>query len=179
MQVGSNLDSSYLRISGQVMSENSTQNSKDENNTQETEELSPAQQAQVTELQARDTEVRAHEAAHLAAGAGVVTGGANFTYQRGPDNKQYAVGGEVPIDASGGRTPEETISKMQNIRAAALAPSDPSATDYQVASTATMLEMKARIELSQQIREEMQNEDNPYANSNDEDSDESAVDLVA
>jgi hypothetical protein len=43
---------------------------------------------------------------------------------------------------------------MQTIRAAALAPSDPSPTDYKVAATATLLEMKARLELSQALKEE-------------------------
>ena len=54
---------------------------------------------QVQELKARDREVRAHEAAHLAA-AGSLATGVSFTYQRGPDGVQYAVGGEVGIDTS-------------------------------------------------------------------------------
>jgi len=44
---------------------------------------------------------------------------------------------------------------MQLIRAAALAPADPSGTDYRVASTATLLEMKARLELSQELKDEL------------------------
>ena len=175
MQVGSSLSSSYLRINSQP-----TTRTNSENESAKPKELTPAQQAQVTELQARDTQVRAHEAAHLAAGAGVVTGSASFTYQRGPDNKQYAVGGEVPIDASAGRVPEETISKMQRVRTAALAPRDPSSTDYQVASTATMLELKARLELNQLIQEELRNGTNPYATSNNEnDASQGVLDLVA
>jgi len=178
MQIGSSFNASFLRIDGQSLPQNSAQNA-EKNSDAKTKELTPAQQAQITELQTRDTQVRAHEAAHLAAGAGVVTGGANFTYQKGPDNKQYAIGGEVPIDASGGRTPEETIAKMQRVRTAALAPRDPSATDYQVASTAMMLEMKARLEVSQQMQQDLQKNTNPYTAENGDESTQNTLDLVA
>ena len=39
----------------------------------------------VSELKARDRVVRTHEMAHMAAGAGLVTRGASYTYQNGPD----------------------------------------------------------------------------------------------
>lgn len=127
------------------------ENSKDSANTQE---LTPEEEQQVSKLQARDTEVRAHEAAHIAAAGGLAVGGASFSYQRGPDGIQYAIGGEVAIDTSPGKTPEETIIKMQKVRASATAPANPSAQDMRVASTAAMIEMKARMELSQQNSEE-------------------------
>ena len=57
--------------------------------------LSTADLKVVSELKARDQVVRAHEAAHLAAGAGIVTRGASYTYQTGPDGQRYAIGGEV------------------------------------------------------------------------------------
>ena len=82
--------------------------------------LSTADLKVVSELKARDQVVRAHEAAHLAAGAGIVTRGASFSYQTGPDGQRYAVGGEVGINTSPGRTPEETLAKSDRIRAAAL-----------------------------------------------------------
>ncbi len=108
----------------------------------------PALKQMVAELRARDSEVRAHEAAHIAAGGGIVKGGASFTYQKAPDGRLYAVGGEVPIDASEENTPEATIQKMQQVRSAAMAPSNPSPTDYKVAANAMMAEMKARQELA-------------------------------
>ncbi len=114
----------------------------------------PALRQMVSELQARDSEVRAHEAAHIAAGGGIVRGGASFSYQKGPDNKLYAIGGEVPIDASTESTPEATIAKMQQVRSAAMAPSNPSSTDYKVAANAMMAEMQARGELMAQQAEE-------------------------
>lgn len=102
----------------------------------------------VTRMQQRDREVRAHEMAHMAAGAGLVRGGASYSFERGPDGRLYAVGGEVSIDTSPGRTPEETIERAARIRAAALAPADPSAQDHRVAAAASQMEMTARVELA-------------------------------
>jgi len=102
---------------------------------------------QLQKLRSIDTAVRAHEAAHLAAGGGVVRGGANFSYERGSDGKMYAVSGEVPIDTSKGSTPQESIQKAREIIAAALAPANPSGTDHQVAMAAATMEVKAQMEL--------------------------------
>lgn len=116
--------------------------------------LSPDQQAEIEQLKAIDRKVRAHEQAHIAAGGELVEGGPSYTYQSGPDRQRYAVAGEVSIDTSQGRTPEETIPKAERIRQAALAPADPSAQDRQVASFATRMEMEARMELAQKAAEE-------------------------
>ncbi len=118
-------------------------------------ELSADERKMVAELRARDAEVRAHEAAHMAAGGGL-TGGASFTYQVGPDGGRYAIGGEVSIDASPGNTPQETVMKAQRIRAAALAPADPSAQDRAVAAAAARMEAAARGDLAQERATELQ-----------------------
>jgi len=87
----------------------------------------------------------------MAAGGAYVHGGASYSYERGPDGKEYAVGGEVGIDVSPvPNNPSATIRKMETVRAAALAPSDPSAADLSVASEATQIEAKARSDLSRQ-----------------------------
>ncbi|WP_227814579.1 putative metalloprotease CJM1_0395 family protein [Nitrogeniibacter aestuarii] len=104
----------------------------------------------VEELAATDTRVRAHEAAHLAASGGLAQSGANFDMVKGPDGKMYAVGGEVQIDVSPGRTPEETIRKADQIRRAAMAPVDPSAQDYRVAAQAAQMQAQAQQELARQ-----------------------------
>lgn len=103
----------------------------------------------LTKLKARDSHVRDHEAAHIAAGSGYVRGGASYSYQKGPDGRAYAVGGEVGIDTSPlpGK-PEETAAKMVAVRAAAMAPSDPSAADLAVAAAASLAEAQARAEAS-------------------------------
>jgi hypothetical protein len=112
--------------------------------------LSPDAQRQLDKLKETDRLVRAHEQAHIAAGGSLVQGGASFSYQKGPDGRMYAVGGEVSIDTSPGRTPEESIAKARQIRAAALAPADPSPQDRRVAAGAARLEANARAEMQQQ-----------------------------
>ena len=119
------------------------------------QKLSPEEKQLVAKLQARDTEVCAHEAAHQAAGGGLV-GGASFSYQRGPDGKMYAVGGEVPIAFKEGSTPEETIANARQVKAAAMAPANPSPQDYSVASSATTMELKAEHKLLKEKMLELQ-----------------------
>jgi len=103
-------------------------------------ELSDEEQAVVDELRARDAEVRTHEAAHAAIGGGVPT----YVYQRGPDGKRYAVGGEVRIEMRGGPTAQGTADRMRRVRMAAFAPATPSAQDMAVAAEATVREAAAR-----------------------------------
>lgn len=112
--------------------------------------LSEAEKRQVQKLKQRDAEVKNHERAHIAAGGPYVSGGANFQYQRGPDGRNYAVGGEVRIDVAPENSPEGTIRKMQVVRRAALAPADPSPQDRSVAARATQVEARARLEKSRQ-----------------------------
>ena len=83
------------------------------------EELTAEELQYLNELKARDTEVRQHEQAHIAAGGGVVTSGAVFSYQRCPDGRNYATGGDVGIDASPEEKPEDTIAKMEQVQRAA------------------------------------------------------------
>ncbi len=110
-------------------------------------DLTLAQRRQLTELRARDREVRAHEAAHQAA-AGRFAGPVRYEFQRGPDGQRYAVGGEVQIDtAPVPGDPEATIDKMETVRAAALAPANPSAQDRAVAAQASQELVRARAEL--------------------------------
>lgn len=111
-------------------------------------ELSPEALRKVAELQARDRDVRAHEAAHLAAGGALVRGGARFTYQRGPDGRLYAIGGEVSLDAGPESDPRATLAKAERLRTAALAPRDPSPTDRAVAAAAAVMAATAAAQLA-------------------------------
>lgn len=134
-------------------------------------ELSSKEKQEVKKLQARDAEVRSHEAAHVAAGGSLVRGGASFEYTRGPDGRQYATGGEVSIDISKvADDPQKTIDKMQQVRRAALAPADPSAQDRRVASRASRVEAKARQELIKLESEEKQENKVTADNNKDDDS---------
>ncbi|MDR0634962.1 MAG: hypothetical protein LBF91_08300 [Azoarcus sp.] len=110
--------------------------------------LSAADQRRIEEMKATDRAVRAHEAAHMAAGGSLVTSGASYSYETGPDGQRYAVAGEVGIDTSKGRTPEETLIRADRIRAAALAPADPSAQDRAVAAAAAQMAAEARAEIA-------------------------------
>lgn len=121
-----------------------------------TEELSAEERRQVQKLEQRDQKVRAHEMAHMAAGGGLIRGGVKYQYQRGPDGKIYAAGGEVSIDTSSESDPERTIQKMQRVRAAALAPADPSPQDRAVAAAAAQKAQHARAEVAQERMDEMQ-----------------------
>ena len=129
--------------------ENNTQNDDKNAGQKNIGELSREEQRIVSELQAADTNVRAHEAAHMAAGGGL-TSPASYTYERGPDNKMYAVAGEVGISTGEGNTPQESLNKAQTIRRAALAPADPSPQDLKVAAQAASMEMSARAEILQE-----------------------------
>ncbi len=109
--------------------------------------------ALIRELAARDREVRNHEQAHQTVG-GEYAGAAQFSYQLGPDGKQYATGGEVPIEISRENDPSATIEKAEQVRRAALAPAEPSAQDQRVAAVATQLMIEAQAELRAIERQE-------------------------
>jgi hypothetical protein len=113
-------------------------------------QLSDEEQMQISKLKARDTQVRQHEQAHLSASGGLNVSGASYTYQKGPNGVNYAVAGDVKIDISPGRTPEETLARAEKITDAALAPADPSPVDRSVAASAQNMAQQARIELQQQ-----------------------------
>lgn len=118
-------------------------------------QLSQQELAQVRELRTRDREVRAHEQAHASVAGALARGGPSYEYQRGPDGRQYAVGGSVNIDTSAvSGDPQATVAKAQQIKRAALAPAQPSSQDRAVAAAATALEANARAELAQQTQEQ-------------------------
>ncbi|MBI5427646.1 MAG: hypothetical protein HZA02_05115 [Nitrospinae bacterium] len=110
----------------------------------------------VEQLKARDRQVRAHEQAHLSAAGPYAAGGPSFQYETGPDGQQYAVGGEVSIDASEVKgDPEATAQKAQAIQRAALAPADPSGQDVQVAAQAKAMEARAQREAAEKRADEI------------------------
>lgn len=109
-------------------------------------ETDPKVKARISDLVRRDREVRAHEAAHAAVGGAYVRGGPSFSYTTGPDGKRYAAGGEVQIDTS--PVPGDaraTAQKMRVVKAAALAPAQPSGQDLAVAAAASRTEVAAAL----------------------------------
>jgi len=157
---------SYTRLTPPAESSTSISNRSNSINSDDEQQQSQAQRReeqqyqqavdrQVRELSARDREVRAHEAAHAAVGGRYVTGGPSFTYQRGPNGRFYAIGGEVSIDVSAvPANPQATLDKAETVRRAALAPAQPSPQDLRVAASATQLASRARVEIAIQQREQ-------------------------
>ena len=165
--VENNADNSVSSGDKTANAENNTQNNDKNAGQKNIGELSMEEQRMVTELQAADTNVRAHEAAHMAAGGGL-TSPASYTYERGPDNKMYAVAGEVGISTGEGNTPQESLNKAQTIRRAALAPADPSPQDLKVAAQAASMEMSARAQIMQEkMVQNSQNTNNSNETSGD------------
>lgn len=117
--------------------------------TKEIKEDDPQVQQEIAQLRSIEIKVKAHEAAHKAAGS-TMTGPISYSYTRGPDGKNYITGGEVPINISTGSTPQETISRMQQVIQAALAPADPSPQDRAVAAQASTLAQNARQQKSEE-----------------------------
>ena len=108
----------------------------------------PAEAAQIRELAARDREVRQHELAHKSA-AGSLAGAISFDYQRGPDGKLYAVGGEVDIRTTPASSdPADVVAYAEQVIRAALAPAEPSSQDRQVAAQARVMLAEAQAELA-------------------------------
>ncbi|MCF6438387.1 catalase [Pseudoalteromonas luteoviolacea] len=113
---------------------------------------------QLKELKDRDREVRLHEQAHARVG-GQYAGSPSYDYQRGPDGNNYAVGGQVMIDVAPVEgDPQQTIEKMQTVRAAALAPAEPSGADRAIAADATSKIATAQAELAKQSISGSENE---------------------
>lgn len=117
-------------------------------------QLTEQEVAEVARLAQIDRQVRQHEMAHMAAGAGLITSGARYTYRRGPDGRSFAVGGEVGISVAKGQTPQATLARARQIEAAALAPADPSAQDHAVAASAAHMALQAQVELARQQTED-------------------------
>ncbi len=117
-------------------------------------ELSDQEKAELRKLKELDAHVRQHEQAHRTAAGELVIGTTHYDYKTGPDGQRYAVSGDVKIETSKASSgPAETIVKAMKIRMAALAPSDPSSQDRNVAAQAMQMEQEAQLQLAKQKTE--------------------------
>lgn len=136
-----------------------TEEAKDSTKSKESEvktkqnELTDAEKKIVEQMKKRDNEVRIHENQHKSVG-GQYAGSPSYTYERGPDGKQYITEGEVSISLSNESTAEKTIEKMRIVQNAALAPAEPSSADRKVAAEASRIEQIARQEINNRKLEE-------------------------
>ena len=123
--------------------------------------LTEEEKAEVAGLKRRDAETRRHEQAHATAG-GPYAGAPSYTYERGPDGRSYAVAGSTPIDVSPiSGDPSATVRKMETVKRAALAPTEPSAQDRKVAAQAETEMRAARAEATAQSTSELTGETGP------------------
>lgn len=118
----------------------------EEKRSSDGDSLTEEEQEKVDQMQARHDEVKTHEQAHKSAG-GSLAAAPSYTYETGPDGKRYITDGEVQIDTAEEDDPRDTITKMQQVKRAALAPAEPSSQDRKVASEASRIEAQARAEL--------------------------------
>ena len=117
-------------------------------------DLTDEEKQQVAALKKRDAEVKAHEAAHRAAG-GQIAGAASYGYEKGPDGRRYATSGEVPLTIKEDPSnPDATLQNLRTVKRAALAPSRPSSADLRIAAQAEAKMAQVRAEKASQAREE-------------------------
>ncbi|MDR2142161.1 MAG: hypothetical protein LBR11_10315 [Deltaproteobacteria bacterium] len=119
-------------------------------------ELTEEEKKVVEKLKTRDREVRAHEAAHVAASGGLA-GSPTFVFQTGPDGKRYAIGGEVSVQSPGSDDPAQALKDAEAIKKAAEAPASPSSQDRAVAAAAAADIAKLKA-LEQEEKESDQDE---------------------
>ena len=147
-QVQTELQAAFQNVFGQ-QKDNAQDESAGKQDAQDRQQEQQEKQdaAEIEQLKARDQEVRVHEQAHASTG-GQYAGAPQYEYTTGPDNKRYVTDGEVSIDVSEEKTPEETLKKMEQVRAAALAPAEPSSQDLKVAAEASQKATEARSEIA-------------------------------
>ena len=147
-QVQTELQAAFQNVFGQ-QKDNAQDESAGKQGAQDRQQEQQEKQdaAEIEQLKARDQEVRVHEQAHASTG-GQYAGAPQYEYTTGPDTKRYVTDGEVSIDVSEAKTPEETLKKMEQVRAAALAPAEPSSQDLKVAAEASQKATEARSEIA-------------------------------
>lgn len=163
-QDNNNTPNPYTSIDEQAVLETTRQTSPVQQNATTDKQLTPEEQNIVRQLKQTDARVRAHEQAHKSV-AGPLAGPIQYEFTTGPDGRQYAIGGEVDIDASPvPNNPEATIRKMDIVIRAALAPADPSPQDFSVARQAQQTRLQAQRdlrELQEAERQERSGQEDP------------------
>ena len=149
-RIVSSMSPGYLQVNP-YFNENASKFSKDKKSENIAVELDKKEnfneKAVISELKKNERKVLSHEAAHVAAGGGFVSS-PKYSRVLGPDGKSYITGGEVSISVPSSSDPKETIKNMEKVRAAALAPADPSSKDISVAAAAANAQAQAAAELA-------------------------------
>jgi hypothetical protein len=106
-------------------------------------EMDESERQMVSDLEARDREVRSHEQTHAALLGRYAIGGPSYTYQMGPDGRAYAVGGSIMADIGPEATPEATAMKARIFGRAAMGGGESSTADRSVALAANQMGIHA------------------------------------
>lgn len=172
-QQGSQQEGADQEQNQQDQGQNQSADGNNNSERREFGELTPEEEIVLDSMKARHREVVIHEQAHASVG-GQYAGQPSYDYDRGPDGQRYAVAGEVPISVSPiAGDPEATIQKMRQVRAAALAPQNPSIADRKIAAEATRQLNAAYAELNQSVGTEFLQ--NPNQEETPEDANEASL----
>lgn len=109
--------------------------------------------SEIKRMKSWEDHVVAHERMHMLAGGGAV-GAPSYVYKMGPDGKMYITGGEVTLYVPKAATLEGSEVALQNLKKAALAPSDPSPKDMAAAAMATAIIDRVRSMIRQKQMKE-------------------------
>lgn len=92
------------------------------NDDKKLETLSDSQLENVKKKREMDKAITEHEDAHFEVAGDLARSGATYTTETGEDGQEYRVAGKVMIDTGTEADPEKTVSKMKQVKKAALAP---------------------------------------------------------
>ena len=115
------------------------------------EPLSREDAVLLEKLKERDAKVRNHEAEHIMAAGGQAHGLPTYTYQTGPDGRQYAIGGSVNISMLTTGDAKHDARQALTAYRAAMATGEPSSQDMQTA-------MKARAHAAEALMSQQEQE---------------------
>ncbi len=113
--------------------------------TKSPERLSDEERKQLEVLRERDQKVRAEQLAEAVRSG--LSAQVQFTYRLGPDGNRYAIDGHVKHSVAPGSTPEQTIERARELRAAILSGAQPSPRDLKTVAEVDRLEAQAKEQI--------------------------------
>lgn len=107
------------------------------------DDMSESDRELLQRLKQRDAMVRRHENSHMMAAGGQAAGMPTYTYQTGPDGRNYAIGGSVDISIMTTGDHEADARRAGKAARAAMAAGEPSAADMETAAKASSMQGRA------------------------------------
>ncbi|MGF1447845.1 MAG: putative metalloprotease CJM1_0395 family protein [Opitutales bacterium] len=113
--------------------------------TKSPERLSDEERKELRVLRERDQKVRAEQLAEAVRSG--LSAQVQFTYKLGPDGNRYAIDGHVKHSVAPGSTPEQTIERARELRAAILSSGQSSPQDLRTVAEVDHIEAQARAQI--------------------------------